>query len=504
MSLALGLTAVRFLIRYGAHDSAGENIPDVMHAVARRGGVLRPWRVVVKTIAAAFTIASGGSVGAEGPVAVLGAGMGSATGQWFRFGPNRLRLLVGCGAAAGISGAFGAPLAGVFFAMEKILGGFRSASLAAVAVASVAAAAVTRNALGTDQVIRIPREFSVRLNRELAVYALLGLLSGVISVAYSRGVWKARDLMDRLPLWLRLAIAASIIGVLTTLFPAPLWGRGHQTLDLGTAGNYGAWLLFAVAIARIAATALTLAAGGVGGVFTPALVIGGTFGMGFGLLLARLFPYAGVQPVSYGLVGMAGVVAGATHAPLTALFIVLEITNDYALILPLMLAASLGYLMARRLHRESIYSEWLSRRGEHIAHGSDEAVLVRLKVADAIQTHPMSASEGQTLLEVLPSLQRSAQHDFPVIDSDRRLVGMFTWADFRDALSKLEELGSRTMRELATPDTEQVTPDESLLTALQRLGRRDAQLLPVVDDDGRLLGVIGRGEIFSVYERELR
>ncbi|MGE0351847.1 MAG: chloride channel protein [Gemmatimonadales bacterium] len=503
VALALGIATVRLLVRYGTHDSGGENIPDVIHAVARRGGVLPPWKVVVKTVAAAFTIASGGSVGVEGPVAVLGAGMGSATGQWFRFGPNRLRLLVGCGAAAGISGAFGAPIAGVFFAMEEILGGFRSAMLASVVVASAAAAAVTRNLLGQDQVIRIPTEYAVKNDHELAIYALVGILCGIVGVIYSRSVWKMNDLMDRFPPWARLLIAAGSVGLLTSFFAPALWGRGHQSLDLSLVGSYSAGVLIALAGAKIAATSLTLAGGGVGGVFTPAIVIGGTFGAGLGVGLAHLFPDAGIQPVPYGLVGMAAVLASATHAPLTGMFIVLEITNDYALIVPLMLAASLAYVVARRLQRDSIYTEWLSRRGESVAHGQDEAVLVRLKVADAYRRDAVALRADSTVADTALLLRKRGQLEFPVINDARHVVGMFTWAEVVDALEHLDQKGDRLIEELASPAIETVSPDDTLLTALQRLGARDAQLLPVVGEDGRFEGVVGRQEVFAAYEREL-
>ncbi len=503
--IAAGLAIVRVIIRYGTHDSPGENIPDVMHAVARRGGILKPWPVALKIIAAAITIASGGSVGAEGPVAVLGAGMGSATGQWFNFRTNRLRLLVGCGAAAGISGAFGAPIGGVFFAIEKILGGYRTTSLAAIVVSSVSAAAVTRNLLGADQVIRIPVAYVVRTNSDLAIYALVGLLGGIVSVLYNRGVWRLGDLLGKLPEWWRLLLAAALVGLLSAQFDPALWGRGHQSLDLGAVLGNSAGVLFALSMAKIAATALTLGGGGVGGVFTPALVVGGTFGSAIGVALATLFPQAGIQPVAFGLVGMAAVVAGSAHAPLTAIFIVLEITNDYGLILPLLLAGSLAYVVARRIYPESIYSEWLARRGEYISHGADEAVLRQLTVADAYRSDPIIAHADETVERSLSVLRHSGQLEFPVVDSENVLIGVLTWTDIKKMLADYTKQANVRIRDLASPTIEGVTLDDSLLTALRRLGARDAQLLPVVDAHApnHLRGVIGRGEIFAAYEREL-
>ncbi len=501
--LAIGLTLVRTLVRVMTDNSPGENIPDVMHAVARRGGVIRATPVAWKMLAAALTLGSGGSVGAEGPVAVLGATLGSRAGRYFRFRPERLRLLVGCGAAAGISGAFGAPIAGLFFALEKLIGGFRSVALAPLVLASVSAAAVTRIGLGEDQVIRIPAEYAPRSTTELFLYAGLGLLGGVVATIYNRGVWRLQDLFSRFPVWVRITVAAVLIGLVSALFDPALWGRGHQGLDLGLVRTQGPLILALLSVGKLIATALTLSAGGVGGVFTPALVIGGTFGAAAGSGLALVFPQAGLDPVPAALVGMTAVVSGSMHAPLTALFMVLEMTNDYALILPLMLGGSLSYVVARKLAPESIYTEWLARRGEKISHGTDESVLAILTVAEAFRGDPAVVRPEATLESVLPLVRRSSQLEFPVVDEGRRVLGILTWDALKGALADPEVPHSTPIMDLAQPLSEKVVPADSLLTALHQLGLRGSQILPVLDPlDDRLLGVIGRAEIFAAYERE--
>ena len=474
-TLILGLAIVRLIVHFGTKDSPGENIPDVMHAVARRGGVLRTMPVVSKTIAAAVTLGSGGSVGAEGPVAVLGSALGSRIGRYFRFRPNRLKLLVGCGAAAGISGAFGAPIAGVFFALEEIIGGFRTVGLAPVVVASVAAAAVTRIGLGDDLVITIPQEYTVGPTSDLFLYAMLGLLGGIVAVLYNRGVWKIQDWLEDVPGWLRLLFAAVVIGAVSSQFEPGLWGRGHQGMDLGLVLGQSAWVLALLALSKIALTGLTLAGGGVGGVFTPALVIGGTFGSAVGLGLDTLFPDLGIEPVAFGLVGMAALVGGATHAPLTAIFMVLEMTNDYGLILPLMLGGTLAYVVAKRLYPESIYTEWLARRGEHITHGTDEGVLRSLTVEDAYRNDPTIVMADATLASTIPILRNSNELEYPVVDSDNVVVGIFTWQDLKKALADRDLPGETIIRDIAHPFSEGVTLGDDLLTALRQLGARDAQ-----------------------------
>lgn len=504
--LALALLLSRALVRWGTRDSEGENVSDVIHAVARRGAVIRLRPVLVKSLAAAFTLGGGGSVGAEGPAAVLGSGLASRLGRFFRFETNRLRHLVGCGAAAGISGAFGAPIAGAMFAMEEVLGSFRSSSLAPVIVASVASAAVTRVGLGEDLPIRIPAEYGVNATRDLVVYALIGLAGGLVAVLYHRGVWRIQDWMKPLPWWLRLALAAMVLGTLTATFDPGLWGRGHQAIDLRRLGEYAAWSLFLLSGAKVLATGLTLAGGGVGGVFMPALVVGGTFGGAVGVGLQGLLPGLGIAPVACALAGMTAVVAGATHAPLTGIFLVLEITNDYELILPLMLAGALSFAVSRALHPHSIYTEWLARRGERISHGADEAVLSRLTVADAYRSDPAILPADATLADVLPVVRQSSQLEFPVVDGDNAVVGVLTWGGIKTALADRSLPGETPIRELAQPFSEGVTLGDDLLTALRRLGARGAQMLPVVDRAAphHLRGIIGRQEIFAVYEREVR
>ena len=502
-SLAIGLIIVRLLVHYGTHDSDGENIPDAMHAVARRGGVLNLRPVAIKTLAAAVTLGSGGSLGAEGPVAVLGAAVGSRAGRWLRFRKERLKLLLSCGAAAGLSAAFGAPIAGVLFVLEKLVGSFRTSVLAPIVVASVSAAAVTRVGLGRDQVIRIPTEYHVGGARELVLYSAVGLLGGAIGVLYARAAWKVPDWLRPLPQWLRMLVASVLVAVVSTQFAPALWGHGHQGLDLALVTQRTALVLFALCFAKIAATALTLGGGGVGGVFTPALVVGGTFGAAAGVALSHLVPGWNVQPVAFALVGMAAVVAAATHAPLTAVFMVLEMSGDYGLILPILLGGALAYVVAKSLYRESIYTEWLARRGEHITHGTDESVLAALTVADAYRADAIALPADATLGEVLDQVRRSGQLEFPVVDQGNAVVGILTWDELRQALAD----GTRDARiaDLADPPRAGVTLTDDLRTALRILRERDAHLLPVLNAVApyELRGVIGRAEIFAAYERTM-
>jgi CIC family chloride channel protein len=503
----VGLTLTRLLVRYGTGDSEGQNIPDVMRAVAKRGGVVHSVPVAIKTAGAALAIGMGGSVGAEGPVAVAGSALGSRIGRFFRSGPNRLKVLVGCGAAAGISAAFNAPIAGVFFSLEKVVGSFGVASFPPVLVASVIAAAISRAALGATPVIEIPTEYAVGSADELLLYGILGIIAGAVAVLYTKGVFGMGDLLKKLPrVWLRVLVAAALVGLLDIAFRSDLWGRGHESFTIEMIGDRAAWFLIALAFAKLLATAATINVTRVGGVFTPALFIGATLGGGLAILAAQIMPGFTIEPEAFALVGMAGLVAGATHAPLTAIMIVFEMTNDYALILPLMLCGAVAYITARRIYPESIYSEWLVRRGENIHSGRDTAVLERLKVGDSYNNDPQVIGENATVPQIVAAISASPQIEFPVLDSELELVGMITYEDLRTVLADAETLSTVVVAgDLARQQFEWVSPDDSLLTALQKLAVRGSHDIPVLggEDHPHLVGVIGRAEILSAYDREL-
>ncbi|GBD33038.1 H(+)/Cl(-) exchange transporter ClcA [bacterium HR33] len=502
-----GLALARALVRYGTNDSDGENVPDVMRAVAKRGGVIHATPVGIKTAAAAVAIGTGGSVGPEGPIAVAGAALGSRIGRFFRSGPTRLRVLVACGAASGISAAFNAPIAGVFFALEKVLGTFGVNAFPPILVGSVIAAVVSRAAFGDNPVIAIPTQYGINAASELILYGLLGIATGVVSVLYTRGVYRAASFLER---WRRIPqqilIAALVVGTLDILLRNDLWGRGHETLSIEIISQRDAWFLVTLAFAKLVVTAFTLAATRAGGVFTPALFIGATLGGGLASGWSDLWPGFGIVPEAFALVGMAGLIAGSTHAPLTAIMIVFEMTGDYALILPLMLCGAIAYLTARRMHPYSIYSQWLALKGEQITSGQDTAILERLKVRDCYNPNPHVIGETATVSQIIEAIAQSPQTEFPVLDSNLHLVGMITYDDLRQVLSSRESLAPVILAgDLASQEFERVTPDDSLRTALQRISVRGSHYLPVVDsaNGNRLLGLISRQDILTAYDRAL-
>src|SRR5437763_4590772 len=324
--VALGLVACRSLVRWGTKGSTGETIPDVMYRVSVKGGVIHSVPVLLKAACAAIVIGTGGSVGSEGPVVVLGAAAASRIGRSVRASPHRLRTLVGCGAAAGLSAAFNAPIAGVIFGIEKILGTAGGLALGPFVVASILAATFSRAVFGDHPVIALPGEFAIHSGWELLLYVALGLATGAVAVLYSRAVWQAQDAFQRLrsPL-LQVILGAALVGALDLAFRADLWGHGHESLNIGIVASRTAPFLLALALAKLVATAVSFGAGGTGGVFTPALFIGATFGGACGVAAAALLPSWNLAPGAMALVGMAGLIAGSTHAPLTAIMMVFGI-----------------------------------------------------------------------------------------------------------------------------------------------------------------------------------
>jgi CIC family chloride channel protein len=501
---ALGLWAAWAMVR---RIPAGQNVADVQLSVAKRGGILRARPVAVRTVASAVTLGSGGSAGSEGPTAVLGSAIGSLIGQVLRFQPRRLKILVGCGAAAGISAAFNAPFAGAFFALEEVLGAFSVGAFSPVVVASVAGALTVRPFLGSHPAFHIPPYGEIRPLAILALYPLLGIACGLWSALYTRTYFKAGDLFARMPgpRWLRPVVGGLIVGLIVYFSGGLLVGNGHLAIPTEVFGGIAWYLLLALALAKVVATAVTLGSGGSGGVFTPTLFIGAALGGAMGRLAHTIMPHFGLHPQAWGLVGMAGLVAGANRAPITAIFMVFEMTDDYGLVLPLMLVSVIAYATARRFAPYGLYDGWLERRGEHLAHGADRALMHRIQAHDAYERRPVTVGPGATLADVIAAAGRTRHPTIPVVDDDHTLMGVITYADLRQAMLDRRELAPLLVAaDLAEP-TEVVVPTDSLREVLRKMNARAIDVIPVVESEAKpvLVGVLSRAGVLAAYEREL-
>ena len=503
---AVGLWAAWAIVRR-ARIPDGQSVPDVQLAVAKRGGQVRVRPVAVRTVAAAITLGAGGSAGSEGPTAVLGSAVGSAVGRVLRLQPRRLKILVGCGAAAGISAAFNAPFAGAFFALEEVLGSFSVGAFSPVVIASVAGALTVRPFLGAHPAFYVPTYGEIRPEAIALLYPLLGVACGLWSAAYTRAFFGTGDLFSRLPgpAWVRPVAGGLAVGFIVLASGGLLVGNGHLAIPAPVFGGLAWYVLLALAAAKTLATTTTLGSGGSGGVFTPTLFIGAALGGGLGRLAADLLPGAGLHPQAWALVGMAGLVAGATRAPITAIFMVFEMTDDYGIVLPLMLVAVISYATARRFAPHGLYDGWLARRGEHLAHGADRALMDRLRARDALATDAVAVAPAASLADVVAAAGKTRETTLPVIDADRTLLGVITCDDLRQAMLDRGDLAPILVAaDLAEP-TEVVTPNDSLHTALRKMNGRALDAIPVVESEGqpRLVGVLSRAGLLAAYEREL-
>lgn len=502
---AAGLWVAWWIMHSLGRGHEGMNVPDVQLAVVRRGGDIHGRPAIARTLASAVTIGSGGSAGSEGPVVVLGAAIGSWLARTFRFAPQRVVVLVGCATGAAISAAFNAPLAGAFFALEEILGTLAGASFAPVVVSSVVAAVVSRNFFGNHPAFPVPHQSAtITLPEILFGYPFLGLVCGVMAAFYVRAYFAVGDQSRRVPVpravlpW----IGGALVGLLVFASNGVLVGFGHLAIHVDVFGRMAWYALLALAIGKVVATVLTLNTGGSGGVFTPSLYIGAATGGAVGVFLQHFFPSVGASPETYALVGMGAMIAGATDAPITGILLVFEMTNDYAIVLPLMLTVVLCRLIARRAEPDSLYSGWLRRRGESIEQGADRDVLAGLHVADAYDATPQVVFEGAPVDELLRHLGHTEQTYFPVVDTEYRLVGVVTMVELGQLAREGQALGPLLVAGDIARETETVAPSDSLLEAIRKMGVRGVGSIPVVDRrTERLLGLVSRSHVLNVYER---
>lgn len=487
----VGLVAHYLIGDEKLHGTAG-----IMQSVALTGGRLRYQKAPVKTAAAILSIGSGASVGPEDPSVQIGANLGSMFGQVFRMSDERIRTLVAAGAASAIAAAFNAPIAGVFFALEIVLGEISGNALGMILVAAVTSAVFTQAVSGSSPAFQVPT-YAFNSIWELPLYLALGLLAGPISALYVRLLYRMQDLFGswNAPRPLKTASAGLVIGLVGIFLPQAL-GVGYETIgEVLNKNDLGLWLLIALLIAKLILTPVSIGGGFLGGVFAPSLFVGATLGGAFGMLMADLFPSLGVSPAAFALVGMAAVLAGAVHAPLTAVLLLFEMTNDYRIILPLMFAVAISLVLSQRIQRDSVYAMGLARHGIRLDRGRDVEVMSAITVGEAMQPGTESLPESMSLTEAAETLSKTRHHGLPVVDVEGRLSGIITVQDIEHATGK-------AVGDACTRQVEVAFPDETLNMALRRMSRRDVGRLPVVSRENprHLLGVLRRADVIHAYD----
>jgi CIC family chloride channel protein len=514
-------------------DARGPGVSAVIYSIHRRKSNI-PARIGVrKWIASTLTIGSGGSAGAEGPIVTIGSVIGSNIGHLFRTNPQNTATLLGCGAAAGIAAVFNAPIAGIFFVLEILLRDFSLRTFTPIVIAAVVAAAGAQAILTSDPIFFVEGKFFQEYGgfnlMHIPNFLMLGLLCGIVAALFIRGLFMVEGAFARLPVHdaLRPATGGACLGllglvVIMTNDPesgAPkFYGNGYPVIEsVLEPSNYinpetglisGGTLIFMLAILAIGkglATCLTIGSGGAGGLFAPSLLIGASVGGAFGCLVNELQWFPAANPASYALVGMGAMVAATTHAPLTAILLVYELTRSHETILPLMLAAVISTVVGRLVYRESVYTVKLTQRGLRLGAMSDLTILRRLAVQDvplqeAVAVHPDDSAQRL--------LQLSETHlvsDFIAIDTQNCYCGLVTAADLKAALVYREAIPLLQVSELLRNDLPTVTMDEPLDVVLDKFSQHDVQSLAVLDDDGdgSVRGLITRQRLMKRYQQAL-
>ena len=490
------------LVSRFAPEARGHGVPEVMYAVNRLGGRMRPRVPIVKSLASAVCIGSGGSVGREGPIVQIGSALGSVTGQLLRVSESQLRLLVACGAAGGISATFNAPLAGVFFALELILRNFETRSFGLVVLSSVTADAIGRAAFGSHAFLSLPA-FTFSSLLELLLYAGLGVLATGVGLSFIRVLYAGEDISDRIwngrPDWLRPAAGGVLLGLLLLAVPE-MYGVGYPVLALAISGHYIVLALLGLLAAKILATSLTMWIGGSGGVFAPSLFMGAMLGSAYGAIAHDIVPGVAVAAGAYGLVGMGAVFASSARAPITAVLIIFELTGDYRIILPLMIAIIVATALSNSITRDTIYTLKLRRRGIDIERPQG-TLMAQIKISEAMGKLPRPLTPEQPLRDVLKRFTNERTDALPVIDHDGTLLGIVTAADIEQAIG-----GARnglTAGNLVH-EVPELRVDQSLEDAVRALAIADDEGLPVLDADGRkAIGWLTHRRLLRAYHLRL-
>jgi CIC family chloride channel protein len=558
---AVGLLVVSWFTRRFAPEAQGHGVPEVIVAVARHDGVIRPRVSLVKILASGLCIGTGGSAGREGPIVQIGSSLGSMAGQWFGLPPRHIKVLVAAGAAAGISATFNAPIAGVLFASEIILGSFAVESLTPIVTASVVAAVVQEHAgeHGFDPAFpHLFHEFR-GVWQQLPSYFLLGLFCGLGAVLFTKLLYAVEDAGDRwLPKWwMRALVLGSLVGVAGAAYPReppqvspaasrengepgdalpPLFGVGYQTVahtlhlenvakpssvendDTSEAREHivrldaprmlaQLWWLLPLVFLKPLMTSLTLGGGGSGGIFAPSLFLGATLGASFGIVCNLIVPNLSTHPGVYAIVGMGAVVAGTTHGTLSAILIVYEMTGDYRIILPIMVAAGLSGVVARLIDPDSIYMKKLYRREQAIARGHDVHRLEHVMVRDIMRRHFPSVKNTDELREIVRVARANPDFEvLPVMNEDGRLVSIIRPGDLQRALDT--DIPSHLVKaeDIALMAPIALSTDANLLEALRDFGACDIESLPVESrhgNDRRVVGLLLRADVMRRYREEM-
>ncbi len=498
----------------------GPGIPSTLYAISKRRGQLKRKQMFASVITSVFTVGFGGSAGLEAPAVQSTASIGSNLASAFKMNYKTRTLLIGCAAAGSLAAIFKAPVAAIIFAVEVIMIDLTTASLVPLLMASLSALLTTYLFLDGDQLLSLdnaaPFEF-----KHLGLYVLLGIGCGVFSVYFNKIYLFITSRLQNLkkPL-VRIGIGGVSLGALMLLFPA-LYGEGYDVINAFLRDDIkestlnsmfyqvsaDSWVilayLFALLILKVIATGITLGAGGVGGIFAPTLFMGSTFGYLFGKLSQRTLWFENLPVGSFALVGMAGLMAGVLHAPLTSIFLIAEISGGYGLFVPLMISAGIAYYTSKIFSKHTIYTKELAERGELITHNKDQAVLTLMSLKNEIEDNFTPVFPEWTLRELVKAVSISKRNLFPVLDKEKRLLGIVLLDDIRPIMFDIDLYDEMKVDQLMTIAPEIIYLEDRMEAVVGKFDQSGAWNLPVVNEHGGYVGFVSKSRLFTVYRKVL-
>ncbi len=509
-----GMLITLLFVKYVVKDNIGHGISRVLYAISKRRSVLKRHNTWTSVIASSITIGFGGSVGAEAPIVLTGSSIGSAFGRFFKLNYRSVTLLIGCGAAGAVSGIFKAPIAGIVFTLEILMLDLTISSIVPLLISSVTAATVAYFLMGHGVLFSFSLKDAFHISN-IPWYIVLGIGSGLVSVYFSKMTLLLENSYEKISnTYLRLVTGGVILGILIWLFP-PFFGEGYNTIMLMLEGNGSKLLegtlfqngsqnffmltLFMIGLVflKVVASSSTNGAGGVGGIFAPTLFIGGVNGYLVASLLNK-FLNVNIPDNRFVLAGMAGSMAGVMHAPLTAIFLIAEITGGYDLLIPLIITATTAYITVRGFEKHSIYHVQLAKRGELITHDKDKAVLTFMDWKRDIETDLIKISSDDKLGDLVKVISKSKRNLFPVVDKYNILEGVVSLDEVREIMFNNELYDTVLVRDLMTIPPSYIDKREDIGTVMETFRRTGAWNLPVLDN-GYYVGFISKSRIYSTY-----
>jgi len=502
---AAGAFLVGLIIYFFSREAKGHGVPEVMEAISLRNGIIRARVVFSKAIASSITIASGGSVGREGPIIQIGSAIGSSLGQLFKISRRRMQTLVGCGAAAGIAAAFNAPIAGAMFSVEILLGDFAISQFSPIVISSVTATVVSRAFYGNFPAFLVPK-YELFHWLELIPYALLGLIAGLVGILFVKVLYYFENKFDevKIPDFYKTAMGGVLLGILGLSFPQ-IFGVGYEAMNNALLGKMEIWLLFALIFLKILASSITLGSGSSGGIFAPSLFMGAMTGGFFGNILNKLWPGMTAGPGAYSLVAMSAVVAATTHAPITAILIIFEMTNDYKIILPLMVATIIS-LVVTKSAKGSIYTIKLLRKGINIHKGREINVLRSMKVSDVMRNSIEIVCPKTSIRDLSAKFLQSDHSYFFIVDDENIITDKISQTELASVAPEYEHLKDIVVAaDIGTPNHLVVSDIDHLDFVMKEFAKENVGEIPVIShkDPTEILGTIWRIDVIAAYNKEI-